>query len=126
MNIQTVKSTGNSYLVNGEMVVPREESNAHYIKVQQWLAAGNPLEAEFTEAELLAQQHALASSECTRRINAKWDPIGQMNASLGIYSDEECDACADWIAQHREALAVILEREDLIDLEVENDQYWPV
>ncbi|MBJ7553158.1 hypothetical protein [Marinomonas spartinae] len=126
MNILSVKACSNGYLVNKETFVPNDLANAHYLKVQQWIASGNTVEDEFTEAEQLEQKKTSANVECTRRINAKWDQIGQINASLGVYSKEESAACADWIAQNRGALMNLLKREDLVRLDISDDQHWPV
>ena len=76
--------------------------------------------------QTLAQQTALANAECTKRINAHWNQIGQINASLGIYGDDDTAACSAWISSNRAALVSLLEREDLIEIDVTNDQYWPV
>lgn len=72
------------------------------------------------------EQTALANAECTKRINAHWDQIGQINASLGIYGDEDTAACTAWIASNRKALVSLLAREGLVDIDVTDNQYWPV
>ena len=72
------------------------------------------------------QQTALARSECTARIESEWDSTGQINASLGVYSDEEKSACAAWISSNRDALIELLARDDLLEIDVQDDQYWPV
>lgn len=66
MSIQTVQIQGQGYLVNGLMSVPNSPSNRHYQRVQEWIAAGNTPEPEFTAPELLA--------------NAKRDKIQELKA----------------------------------------------
>ncbi|WP_394178505.1 hypothetical protein [Marinomonas posidonica] len=115
----------------------------HYVvdKVgtQYWLADGSqhtiatlgeevPEGALLEEPEMsptLEEQTALANTECTRRINIHWNQIGQINASLGIYGEEDKAACAAWISANREALIALLDRDDLVELDVSDDQYWP-
>ena len=55
MNIETVKTQGNGYLVNGSMSVPNAPGNRHYQMVQDWIAEGNEPDPEFTTIELAAQ-----------------------------------------------------------------------
>lgn len=54
MNIQTLKIIGEGWLANGVSFIPNEPSNPDYSLVQEWLAAGNTLEPEFTQEELAA------------------------------------------------------------------------
>lgn len=58
MEIQTVKYSGDGFLVNGNMSVPNAEGNRHYQMVQQWIAEGNTPEPEFTAEELATQELA--------------------------------------------------------------------
>jgi hypothetical protein len=74
----------------------------------------------------LEEQTALANAECSRRINAHWNQIGQINASLGVYGVEDTVNCAAWISINRAALVALLAREDLLEIDVTDDQYWPV
>lgn len=71
------------------------------------------------------EQTDSANRECTRRIHTKWSQVGQINAALGIYSEDECTDCSEWIALHRDALAALLAREDFLEIDVTEDQYWP-
>ena len=52
--INTVKLQGDSYLVNGNMSVPKVNGNMDYEAVKEWLLTNTP-EPEFTEAELAKQ-----------------------------------------------------------------------
>ncbi|WP_181799821.1 hypothetical protein [Marinomonas aquiplantarum] len=89
---------------------------------------------ELSEMELISHlnssktvddQISLANTECTRRINEHWNQVGQINASLGIYGEEDTAACAAWISANREALIALLDRDDLTEIDVSDDQYWP-
>jgi hypothetical protein len=68
----------------------------------------------------------LAAKECTSRIERKWDSTGQLNASLGIYDENDLSDCRMHISVHREALEKILLRDDLLEIDITDDQYWPV
>lgn len=125
MKIETVKKVGGSYLVNHKVVVPIISPNAMYRKVQAWIDAGNMLIPEFTDTELMALKLVEANAECTRRIELYWNQVGQLNAALGVYSDENIEECKNWIASNCSALAVLLERTDILDIDVAGDAYWP-
>ena len=56
MEIQTVKTQGQGYLLNGNMSVPKADGNREYELIKQWIAEGNTPEPEFTEAELAQQE----------------------------------------------------------------------
>ena len=56
--INTVKTQGDNYLVNGSMAVPRADGNKDYEAVKQFIADGGIVEPEFTDAELLEQAKA--------------------------------------------------------------------
>jgi len=71
------------------------------------------------------EQITLANIECTKRINFKWNQVGQINASLGIYGEEDKTACANWISVNRDALSLLLDRSDLTEIDVTDDEFWP-
>ncbi|WP_288739557.1 hypothetical protein [uncultured Rheinheimera sp.] len=73
-----------------------------------------------------ANKTQLVKSESTRRIALLWDSAGQANVALGIYSDGEQQACIDWINAHREACQAIIDRPDLLELDITDDSLWPV
>ena len=52
--INTVKILGSGYLVNGVRSVPNDPDNREYHAVQDWIAAGNTPDPEFSPAEELA------------------------------------------------------------------------
>ncbi|MBJ7536636.1 hypothetical protein [Marinomonas transparens] len=71
-------------------------------------------------------QVAKTKQECSERISTQWDQIGQINAIAGIYGEVDGAACVAWIDANRVALYELLARDDLLDIDVADDQYWPV
>jgi hypothetical protein len=53
--IQSVKIQGESYLLNGNMSVPKVDGNREYELIKVWLET-NEAEPEFTEEELAQQE----------------------------------------------------------------------
>jgi hypothetical protein len=103
-----------------------EDGTKHTIKeVGEEVPEGALLEAPIIPPTL-EQQTALANAECTKRINTHWNQIGQINASLGVYGELDTANCSAWISSNRTALIVLLGREDLLEIDVTDDQYWPV
>lgn len=64
-------------------------------------------------------------AECEKRITKHWNPVGQINAALGIYSTAEAKTCVDCINAHRSACNALLERSDLLDVNYTDDAHWP-
>ena len=56
MEIKSVKTQGQGYLLNGEMSVPKADGNSEYELIKQWLSEGNIPEPEFTDEELNQQE----------------------------------------------------------------------
>lgn len=83
------------------------------------------IQAHRNPAKTIEGQTVLANAECSKRINAHWNQIGQINASLGVYGEEDTANCAAWISSNRAALVALLAREDLLEIGVKDDQYWP-
>ena len=54
MTIETVKLQDSGYLINGNMSVPNDPTNRHYVMVQEWIAEGNTPAPEFTALEIEA------------------------------------------------------------------------
>ena len=50
--IQTVKISGQGYVLNGTMSVPKADGNREYELIKQWISEGNTPEPEFTDEEL--------------------------------------------------------------------------
>ena len=103
-----------------------EDGTKHMItELGEELPAGALLEAPVIPPTV-SEQTALANAECSKRINAHWNQIGQINASLGVYGEKDTANCAAWISSNRTALVALLAREDLLEIDVKDDQYWPV
>lgn len=84
------------------------------------------IQAHRNPAKTIEGQTALANAECSKRINAHWNQIGQINASLGVYGEEDTANCASWISSNRAALIALLASEDLLEIDVTDEQYWPI
>jgi len=54
--IQTVKISGQGYLLNSLISVPKADGNREYELIKQWLSEGNTPEPEFTEEEIAKQE----------------------------------------------------------------------
>ena len=54
--IESVKTQGKGYLLNGIMYVPKADGNSEYELIKQWIFKGNKPEVEFTEKELYEQK----------------------------------------------------------------------
>ena len=52
MEIKSVKTQGQNYLLNELMIVPKVDGNIEYELIKEWLAEGNTPEPEYTEEEL--------------------------------------------------------------------------
>ena len=63
MTIITVKLQASGYLINGNMSVPNDPANRHYVMVQEWIAEGNTPEPEFTSTELEANAQQVVNQE---------------------------------------------------------------
>ena len=64
MTILTCKLQTSGYLVNGNMSVPSDPANRHYVMVQEWIAQeGNTPAPEFTDAEIAANAQAVINSD---------------------------------------------------------------
>jgi len=61
--ITSCKTTGDSYLVNGNMSVPNDPANRHCADVLQWIAEGNTPAPEFTDLEIAANAQSSINSE---------------------------------------------------------------
>jgi hypothetical protein len=103
-----------------------ENGTKHTIKeLGEEVPEGALLEAPVI-SPTVEKQTALANAECSKRINAHWNQIGQINASLGVYGEEDTASCTVWISSNRAALVALLAREELLEIDVTDDQFWPV
>lgn len=103
MEVQTVKIQGDCYLLNSNIHVPKADGNREYEIIKQWLAEGNTPEPEFTEEELVRQEHNrfrverdLLLSKVDIAIN-KAEDLGQDTKDLRVYRQALRDATITWV-----------------------------
>lgn len=68
---------------------------------------------------------ALVRQETARRIQSRWDNAGQNNVALGLHTESERLDCINWINAHRAACQAIIERDDLLGLDITDNSLWP-
>lgn len=69
MEIQTIKISGQGYLLNGTMHVPGNAyGNREYELIKQWIAEGNEPESEFSAEELESQRVATLKQAKTKAL----------------------------------------------------------
>jgi hypothetical protein len=103
-----------------------EDGTKHVIKELGEELPEDALLEEPTIPPTREEQKILASQECSKRIDEHWNYIGQINASLGVYGELDTANCAAWISSNRAALIALLEREDLLEIDVKSDEHWPI
>lgn len=81
--------------------------------------------AEQKSAQALVSKELTVKAEATRRIESRWDKVGQNNVALGFYTESERQDCINWINAHRTACQTILARPDLLDLDITDNALWP-
>jgi hypothetical protein len=81
--------------------------------------------AEKKAAQAKAAKELIVKAEATRRIESRWDNAGQNNVALGLYTESERQDCISWINAHRVACQAIIERNDLLDLDITDNSLWP-
>jgi len=69
MEILKVKLSGDGYLVNGSMSVPKAEGNRHYAMVKEWLKTNAP-EPEFSDVEILSSAKSDKYDEISSKASA--------------------------------------------------------
>jgi hypothetical protein len=67
--INIVKLSGEGYLLNGNMSVPKTDGNSDYEAIKLWLAEGNIPTPEFTQVEIDKQASAARIAELTRLLS---------------------------------------------------------
>jgi transposase len=75
--------------------------------------------------ELRVAKASAVKTEATKRIESRWDNAGQNNVALNLYSESERLDCINWINAHRAACQAIIERPDLLDLDITDNSLWP-
>ena len=85
--------------------------------------------ADWKKQKILETKIQQAKSEATRRIQAKWDTHGQVNAALGVYPKDQQQACKECIDSHRQALqdliAIIKNDGNPEGIDISDNKYWP-
>lgn len=81
--------------------------------------------AEQKAAKAKSAKESAVKIETTRRIESRWDNAGQNNVALGLYTESERQDCISWINAHRVACQAIIERNDLLDLDITDNSLWP-
>ena len=101
--IETVKTQGQGYLLNGTMSVPKADSNKEYELIKQWIANGNTPKPEFTEEELLKQkqyefraERKLLLDKVDIEINRVED-LEQDSKALRVYRQKLRDSTINWV-----------------------------
>jgi len=88
MTILTCKLQTSGYLINGNMSVPNDPANRHYVMVQEWIAEGNTPAPEFTDAEIAANAQALVNSESLAYLSeTDWMVTRQAETGVAIPAD---------------------------------------
>ena len=88
MIIETVKLQDSGYLVNGNMSVPNDPANRHYVMVQEWIAEGNTPAPEFTDAEIAANAQAVINSDSLAYLaSTDWYVTRQAETGVDIPQD---------------------------------------
>lgn len=81
--------------------------------------------AEQLQQEQLEAKQQQVRAEATRRIESRWDKNGQANVALGLYSDEQAQACRDWVNAHRLVVDELLADADLMNIDLLTHEGWP-
>jgi len=88
MDIKTVKLQTSGYLINGNMNVPNDPANRHYVMVQEWIAEGNTPAPEFTDAEIAANAQSKVNSESLAYLaSTDWYVTRQAETGVDIPQD---------------------------------------
>ena len=86
--INTVKISGQGYLLNGTMIVPKADGNREYELIKQWLSEGNTPEPEFTEEEIAKQELDKQISEAKQYLaSTDWYIIRYTDSGKEVPSD---------------------------------------
>lgn len=103
MEIKTVKIQKDSWLVNNSILVPNNTANRHYKEIQEWIANGNTPESEFTDEEILEQEHSIFRNErniLLKEADIEINKLVDNNADASdyrTYRQSLRDATKDWV-----------------------------
>lgn len=81
--------------------------------------------AEQKSAQALVSKESTVKAEATRRIESRWDKVGQNNVALGLYTESERQDCINWINAHRVACQALIARTDILELDINDNSLWP-
>ena len=103
MEIISVKTQWQGYLLNGTISVPKADYNSEYELINVWIAQGNTPEPEFTDEELTTQkQNEFRANRNTlldnvdKAINIAED-LGNDSTLLRTYRQALRDATVTWV-----------------------------
>ena len=99
--ITSCKTTGDSYLVNGNMSVPNDPANRHCADVLAWIALGNVPAPQFTDAEIAANAQA-ETNATSQAYLASTDWYITRNAESGVAVPDDVTTAR---AEAREAIS---------------------
>lgn len=95
-DIQTVKISGQGYLLNGTMSVPgNAPGNSEYELIKQWLKEGNTPEPEFTDEEIQRQELQIKILEAKLFLDKTDKKV------LPDYESEDGDNTLEWYIEER-------------------------
>lgn len=101
--VQTVKISGQGYLLNGIMSVPKADGNREYELIKKWLSDGNTPESEFTDEELITQKQNEFRAERNTLLDKvdklinKAEDLVQDSKDLREYRQALRDATINWV-----------------------------
>lgn len=103
MEIKTVKISGQRYLLNGTMSVPKADGNKEYQLIKQWIAEGNTPKPEFTDEEILKQKQdkfRLERNALLGKVDIeinKAEDLEQDSKALRVYRQKLRDSTINWV-----------------------------
>jgi hypothetical protein len=90
MQINTVKQSGQNFVVNGLISVPNSADNSGYQTIQKWISKGGIVEAEFTAGELLSNAKTSKISQCKSYLTSTdWYAIRKADNGTAIPTEIE-------------------------------------
>ncbi len=81
--------------------------------------------ADQKAAQAKKVKESAVKAEATRRIESRWDKVGQQNVALGLHTESERQDCINWINAHRAACQALIARQDLLELDITDSALWP-
>ena len=84
MQIISVKEFERTYLVNGQISVPKNSDNRDYQEVQKWIVAGGNIEPEFSISEIKNSLIEKIKMQAGRRIISTYPDYKQRNLSGAV------------------------------------------